>query len=138
MFPKREHSISGRDNSAKRTKTSDDVADQRIRWTLPSGNDLSNQSLSATAQYPILEHIVAHLRPRDLIPLAQTSQAVYADLNFDQPASHVNLLKKTLGPGHGVKIRKEAHPHGGTWCAFNLTALLLIYHRYFIRRSYPG
>ncbi|KAF2829025.1 hypothetical protein CC86DRAFT_403675 [Ophiobolus disseminans] len=78
-------------------------------WTSPNANTTPNNLLHITAQYPILEPIVAHLQQSDLLALAQTCQTLHRNLTFDHPDSKANLLKKTLCSGHGVKIRCKIH-----------------------------
>ncbi|KAF2129224.1 hypothetical protein P153DRAFT_15719 [Dothidotthia symphoricarpi CBS 119687] len=78
-------------------------------WSQPTaGANASSNLAVATAQYPILETLVSHLRPSDLVPLAQVCQTVHGHL-LGSTASQANLLTKTLCPGHGKRIRRRAH-----------------------------
>jgi hypothetical protein len=135
MAPKRGLSPSPDELAAKRPKaavssttgSSGDALAAPVEngWMLPNADTIHNNLLHIMAQYPILEHIVAHLRPRDLVPLAQTCQTAYTSVNLQKASSKSNLLTKTLCPGKGIKIRaiKHNHPHAlgfPTFTAFKM------------------
>jgi hypothetical protein len=58
---------------------------------------------------PILEHVAAHLQPRDLYCLARTCQSAANTLNLHQPTSKANFLSKTLCSGEGMITRSFLH-----------------------------
>ena len=87
----------------------DKNATQNHAWQLPNTNSLDNPFLYATTQYTILSSLVEHLRPQDVLRLAQTSQTVYSNLDFSSAASRTNLRTKVLCPGFGVQQRKLTH-----------------------------
>ena len=86
-----------------------------------AGNTSANSLLHLTAQCPIMERIVAHLRPKDLVPLAQTCKSIHADLKFDRSNNKANLLTKTLCPGHGIKTLRALRdrPREGNFSTFD-------------------
>jgi len=87
----------------------DKNATQNHAWQLPNTNSLDTPFLYATTQYTILSSLVEHLRPQDVLRLAQTSQTVYSNLDFSSAASRTNLRTKVLCPGFGVQQRKLTH-----------------------------
>ncbi|KAF2029685.1 hypothetical protein EK21DRAFT_112728 [Setomelanomma holmii] len=112
MATKRPASTTVEPTYKKRNKTS--LQSPGRQWSMANGNSPTNNLLHTTGQYPILEHIVAHLRPADLIPLAQTCQTMYANLNFGSRNSHKNLLTKILCSGLGLYLRNHiSPPHPG-------------------------
>lgn len=90
-------------------------------WSLPNGNGHANHPLSVLAQYPILEHVVAHLRPKDLASLANTCQTSYELFNLDNQNSLANMMTKTLCPGKGLATLKECHqqPRESSFIVYN-------------------
>jgi hypothetical protein len=65
------------------------------------------------AQYPMLEHIISHLRPADLKRFAQICQTIHDTVNLSQATSKDNSLKRSLCPSVCLRMRRGAHeqPH---------------------------
>ncbi|KAF2829027.1 hypothetical protein CC86DRAFT_184177 [Ophiobolus disseminans] len=79
-------------------------------WALPevAANAASTLARSL-AQYPVLEGLVSHLQPDDLVTLTTICQAVHTQIRMHEPQAKANLLSKTLCPGTGLVRRLLAH-----------------------------
>ncbi|KAH7395333.1 hypothetical protein DE146DRAFT_105213 [Phaeosphaeria sp. MPI-PUGE-AT-0046c] len=79
-------------------------------WTtLVAVGNASVPFVAAVAAYPVLEALVSHLRPDDLVTLTTVCQTVSNLIRMDEAKVKANLLSKTLCPGLGLSIRNRTH-----------------------------
>jgi hypothetical protein len=79
-------------------------------WGSHKANEISNRVFFLTEHYPILEALVAHLRPKNLVQLAQTCQSILEFWHLSAQEVSRLLLTKTLCPSEGLVIRRKKHP----------------------------
>ncbi|KAH5514880.1 hypothetical protein HBI29_095270 [Parastagonospora nodorum] len=79
-------------------------------WSTPeaAANAVTPLATSLT-QYPVLEMLVSHLKPDDLVTLTTTCQAIQQQFRMGHAKVKKSLLRKTLCPGMGIEIRRSIH-----------------------------
>ncbi|KAF1919901.1 hypothetical protein BDU57DRAFT_155502 [Ampelomyces quisqualis] len=81
----------------------------RTRETPEAMDNTAVPFVTALALYPILEALVSHLRPNDLVNLTTTCQVVNNQIRMREKQVKASLLTKTLCPGTGLQARLKRH-----------------------------